>query len=85
MGRWRGTSANGDLMNVLYKCDGMNVCSIKYQNKQKEWHYATKPLNKFPNWGTETKTSNFVCSNYHFMSSGFNVCIKYILNSYSFL
>jgi hypothetical protein len=23
-------------MNVLYACDGMNVCNIKFQNKQKE-------------------------------------------------
>jgi hypothetical protein len=34
-------------MNVLYE-DGMNVpgtvCTRKYQNKQKEWHHATKPL-----------------------------------------
>jgi hypothetical protein len=31
-------------MNVLYECDGMTVCTTKYLNKQKEWHYATKPL-----------------------------------------
>jgi hypothetical protein len=31
-------------MNVLYACDGMNVCNIKYQNKQKEWHPASKPF-----------------------------------------
>jgi hypothetical protein len=24
----------------------MNVCTRKYQNKQKEWHHATKPLKK---------------------------------------
>ncbi len=28
-------------MDVLYKC---TVCTIKYQNKQKEWHHATKPV-----------------------------------------
>jgi hypothetical protein len=38
-GEWRR-------MNLLYECGGMNVCTIKYQNKQKEWHYATKPLKK---------------------------------------
>jgi len=32
-------------MNVSYECDGMNVCTQKYQNKQKEWHHdAAKPL-----------------------------------------
>ena len=37
LGAWRR-------MNVLYECAGMNVCTKKYQNKQKEWHHATKPL-----------------------------------------
>jgi hypothetical protein len=27
-------------INVLYECDCMYV--IKYENKQKEWHHATK-------------------------------------------
>jgi hypothetical protein len=31
-------------MYVLYECDGMNVCNVYYQNKQKEWHHANKPL-----------------------------------------
>ncbi len=34
-GEWRR-------MNVLYECDGMNVCTIKDQNKQKQLHHATK-------------------------------------------
>ncbi len=38
-----------DEYTVLYECDecdGMNVCTIKQQNKQKEWYHATKPLKK---------------------------------------
>jgi hypothetical protein len=45
MRRWREASAN-----VLYECDWMIVyCmnDIKYKNKQKEWHSATKPLGLF--------------------------------------
>ncbi len=33
-------------MNLLCECNGMNVCTGKYQNKQKRWHHATKPLYK---------------------------------------
>jgi hypothetical protein len=35
-------------INVLYECDCMNVCMyvIKYENKHKEWHHATKRLKK---------------------------------------
>ncbi len=45
MNRSRGTAANGDgWMYLLYKCDAMNVCNIKYQIKLKVWHHATKPL-----------------------------------------
>jgi hypothetical protein len=33
-------------MNLLYECNGMNLCTIKYQNKQKEWDHATKPVKK---------------------------------------
>jgi hypothetical protein len=29
-------------MNVLIECCGINICTVKYQNKQKEWHHATK-------------------------------------------
>jgi hypothetical protein len=30
-----------DECTVLYECDGIN---IKYKNRQKDWHPATKPL-----------------------------------------
>jgi hypothetical protein len=30
LGEWRR-------INVLYECDGMNVCTIKYQNKQQTY------------------------------------------------
>jgi hypothetical protein len=35
LGDWR-------LDYVLYECDGMNVCTREYKNKQKKWHHATK-------------------------------------------
>jgi hypothetical protein len=33
-------------MIVEYEIDRMNVGTRKYQNKQKEWRHATKPLKK---------------------------------------
>ncbi len=39
LGEWRR-------VNVLYECDGMNVCTIEKIIKinEKEWHHATKLL-----------------------------------------
>jgi hypothetical protein len=30
-------------MNTQYQWIGMNLFTVKYRNKQKEWHRATKP------------------------------------------
>jgi hypothetical protein len=34
-------------INVLYECDCMNVCYKNMKSKQKEWHHATKHLQKW--------------------------------------